>query len=194
MSDPYSDAMAMIEPGESLRWAGRPRPVAMAWQLGRIQVLMGAFFLVFMYFWLGFFVDWGDIPGTIERIKADQILVLFVLAGLLFVGVGAIMLIRPVWYLFAAGRYLYAITDHRVLIARNLLGTRQVSHSIESLGSVDKHGALGGGWNYLFPGKKRQDGWLQLSLSFDRYHTTHSYKSGLFGVDDGLERFLIFRG
>ncbi len=186
--------MALIEPGESLRWAGRPRPLAMAWQLGRIQVLMGAVFLVFMYFWLGFFVDWGDIPGTIERINAEQVLVLFLLAGLLFVGVGIVMLFRPVWYLLAAGRYLYAITDHRVLIVRNLLGTREVSHPIESLGSVDKHEALGGGWNYLFPGKKPPGGWLRVGLSFDYHHTVHSYKSGLFGVDDGLERLLIFRG
>jgi len=193
VSDPYSDAMALIEPGESLRWAGRPRPLAMAWELGRIQVLMGAFALVFMYFWLGGFVDWGDIPGTIERIKADQILVLFVLAGLLFVGVGAIMLFRPVWYLLAANRYLYAITDHRVLIARKLLGTREVSHSIESLGSVDKHGALGGGWSYLFTEKKPQGGWQRLGPSFNYNVTTHSYKTGLFGVDDGLERLLIFR-
>ena len=186
--------MALIEPGESLRWAGRPRPLAMALQLGRIQVLMGAFFLVFMYFWLGFFVDWGDIPGTIERIKADQILILFVLAGLLFVGAGIGMLVRPVWYLLAAGRYLYAITDHRVLIARTLLGTREVSHSIESLGSVDKHEALGGGWSYLFPEKKPTGGWQRQSLSFGGYnHTAHSYKTGLFGVDDGLERLLIFR-
>lgn len=194
MSDPYSDAMELIEPGESLRWAGRPRPLAMAWQLGRIQVLMGVAFLVFMYFWLGDFVDWGDIPGTIERIKADQILVLFVLAGLLFVGAGIIMLFRPVWYLLGAGRYLYAITDHRVLIVRNLLGTRQVSHSIDSLESLDKHEALGGGWNYLFPEKKPPSGWRWQGGSFNYNYPLHSYKSGLFGVDDGLERLLIFRG
>ena len=192
MSDPYSDAMELIEPGESLRWAGRPRPLAMAWQLGRIQVLMGAFFLVFMYFWLGFFVDWGDIPGTIEIIKAEQTLVLFGIVGVLFVGQGINMLFRPVWYLLAASRYLYAITDRRVLIARNLLGTRQISHSIESLGSVDKREALGGGWSYLFPAMKPPGGWQRLGPSLNYNVTVHSYKSGLFGVDDGLERHLIF--
>ncbi len=194
MSDPYSDAVELIEPGESLRWAGRPRPLAMAWQLGRIQVLTGAFFLVFMYFWMGFMVDLNDIPGTIEKIKAEPMLVLFIIVGVSFIVEGVNLLFRPVWYLLAAGRYLYAITDRRVLIARKLLGTRQVSHSIESLGSVDKRQALGGGWNYLLPERKPPGGWQWVGRSFVYNHPLHSYKTGLFGVDDGLERHLIFRG
>jgi hypothetical protein len=104
--DPLEAARAVLAPGETLVWADRPHPRALA-RAQLPQAIRGALGLAVIggFLWLSFLPNW---PGGLRGL----LLAGFLLAAALY---ALWLLAAPLVARAAAGRTVYAVTDRRVL-------------------------------------------------------------------------------
>jgi|SRR5579871_866193 hypothetical protein len=158
-----------LRPGEHLVWADRPGLMAVARQ-DLPSSLMGVPFTAFAVFWL------------VQVMKIDKsanmaIGYFFPLWGLMFVGIGLFLLLRPVISAGKARSTVYAITDQRLFIASGAWTRRVDSYGPEQIASLERTERANGFGDIVFR-KEAQ----QMSLRVG-YRT--SLKSiGFFGVPE----------
>jgi len=114
--DPLAAARAALEPGETLVWADRPDPRALA-RARLPQLIRGLLGLAVIagFLWLSFAPNW---PGGLR--------------GVLFAVFLAVVTLYSLWLLAAplvarqaAGRTVYAVTDRRLLVLEDWPFRRQ---------------------------------------------------------------------
>lgn len=105
---PISDAVHKEIQGESILWAGSPSP----WSYARRHwktALFGIPFTAFAVYW--------TFGATRISGKGDSSFPwFFLLWGLMFVGFGLSMLLRPLWAAWTARSVLYVVTGQRAII------------------------------------------------------------------------------
>ena len=116
-----------LEPGESLRWTGRP--VARYFSPASVGLfLFGIPWTAFALFWTGT-AAWGASHGP-------GLFSLFPLFGLPFILVGIGLLTSPIWTRKKAMGTAYAITDRRALAIEKGWSTTVVSYPPERLDAL----------------------------------------------------------
>jgi hypothetical protein len=108
--DPFLLAEREVEPGERLRWAGRPDP------LRPTLMSFGIYFFAIPWTAFAVFWMWGAAGFGTRPVRPDGPWMLFPLFGLPFVLIGLGMLSAPFWAYRKAARTIYAVTNKRLLI------------------------------------------------------------------------------
>lgn len=100
-------ARAVLDPGETLVWAERPDPQALA-RAKLPQMIRGLLGLAVIggFFWVSFLPNW---PGGGRGV----VLAVFLVLAVLYCGW---LIAAPLVARRAAGRILYAVTDRRVIV------------------------------------------------------------------------------
>jgi hypothetical protein len=161
----------LLEPGETLVWAGRPAPAILDGKLA-FALVFGAFAAVFGGIMLGFSVIRILDYDTAARLQGW----IFVVQGLLFILMGITFGMGAIGPALAASRTVYAITDKRALIASGFLRRRLTSFApedIEELLRLDRDE----GYGHLIFAKRRKNLLLQdkdrsryVGIGFFRVH------------------------
>ncbi len=151
---------AELASGETLLWAGQPAPSRMA-KMGIVPMLFGIPFTAFALFWtamaggmaLLFHGVGSRVPGGGALAAPFTFFSFFPLFGLIFVAVGASLLLSPLWLSLKAGRTVYAVTNQRVVLwTGNLWGGPTVrSLSPAQIGDRMRTQGTDGSGDLVFP-------------------------------------------
>jgi hypothetical protein len=133
-----------LQPGEAVRWAGRPDPARFARRSWAVAAF-GVFWLAFGVFWMAM------TAGMLNGGPGGVIGVVFPLFGLpvLLVGVGLIT--SPLWIYRVGLHTVYLVTDRRAVLIRTLLGHLHVnSYGPADLTSLTRVERADGSGDVLF--------------------------------------------
>lgn len=109
-----------LNPGEVLRWTGRPDPVVYA-RGGFIAVAMGVICIMFAIAWLHLAIQVLHSP------------VVHIAGALLFLIAGVVLTCLLPWYYVRAQRVVYAVTTQRVImLTPTLMGVPQLLACVPS--------------------------------------------------------------
>jgi hypothetical protein len=121
-----------LDSGEKLLWVGRPAQ-------GMVLTQLDWYAIPFSVVWLGFAVYsfWPFSTKTPEPLKSPGPLALFVVAGLLFIGIGIYVLIgRFIADRLYRSRLIYGVTDRRAIIVSGLRRRSVQSIYLSSLSAL----------------------------------------------------------
>jgi apolipoprotein N-acyltransferase len=119
------DWQPLLQPGESLRWQGRPAPRCWTFRNWR-HSLFGMLLLPFTIWWLGI----GISLGRENAAPWLFLLSLPVFLAALYLALGHLLLARLEWE-----QVFYAITDQRILVRKGLRGQIFIALPLEQIGS-----------------------------------------------------------
>ncbi len=143
---PLQEAQRQIASGEKLVWAERASPGKLA--LRRLPIaLFGIPFFGFAVFWVTMASKaTADVDGPFQ---------FFPLFGMIFVIVGAGMLLSPLWGYAIGMSTTYAITDRRLMILRKFPRQTVESYDPKDIGRIVRHEGAGGRGDVIFREEER---------------------------------------
>ena len=138
---PLEEVRDQLSPGEMVVWAeraGAPR-IALRYLP---TFLFGLPFLAFALFWT--FTAWGAVSA------GEGMASFFPLFGLIFVAVGMLMVLSPIWGFAVGLSTVYAITNRRLLIITRFPTRRVTSYEPHDIEAVERRDRGTGGGDIIF--------------------------------------------
>lgn len=145
-----------LEPGEEVRWAGQPAPLAsMASALPALVfgIAWSGFMVNFMVGWYG--VPMHDVSGPGGLFGFHGILASLFFIPFIAIGIG--MLVSPLLAYLAARATVYGITDRRVLIVKFGYGRRVQSFGKADISKIERTERANGSGNLAFAQESYRD-------------------------------------
>lgn len=160
---PLQEAQRQIDHGEKLIWAERAGAAKVAFR-HLPTALFGIPFLAFSIFW--------TVMASSMTSGESGMFGLFPLFGLLFVAVGAGLVLSPFWGYAVGVGTVYAITDQRLMVLRKFPRYSVESYEPEDIGRITRTEGSGGRGDVIFREEMRRG-------SRGR---TRTHRIGFFGV------------
>jgi hypothetical protein len=127
---------SLIDPGERVIWSGKPDAPRYAFRKAWYTFAFGLFFLGFSVFW---------VVGATKQSGWE-----FSSFGMLFVIIGACMVLSPLWQIFRATRTTYALTDRRAITDISGPFPQRTSVPLKQIPFVDVRSSAAGPGHVLF--------------------------------------------
>jgi hypothetical protein len=153
-----------LDPGEDILWTGRPDPLRLALRQGRWPFLIGVIFLLFAFMFMQ--MSWqldADLKRFSKTIKATDapFSPMFFVFDYIFLVLGLVGVLAPLWFWFRATRTRYALTNRRAVIDNAGPSARFISVPLQQISFIEHRPGAGGFGHVIFREVLRPgvDGW-----------------------------------